>query len=148
MDYHVWVRNDDDGSHVATVLEWPACEGSGRTEGEAVHRARTAIERVLATGHLVRITVDDTEPPREVEFSDEELETLTPDDPRFWEVFETIGHRLEATWRGRDLTLEKWLASLPEAGEAWFREEYGDELADEIKTALARNSDGQSSGVS
>ena len=57
MDCQVWLRRDPKRGYVATVLGWPACEGLGTTEQEAVREVRAALERELAQGKVITVEV-------------------------------------------------------------------------------------------
>lgn len=53
MYYHVFVENQPDHGHVATVLGWPDCAGIGSTKEEAVANVRAAIADRLARGEII-----------------------------------------------------------------------------------------------
>lgn len=57
MDCQVWLRQEPHRGYVATVVGWPACEGLGATEQEALREVRAALVRELAQGKMITVEV-------------------------------------------------------------------------------------------
>lgn len=143
--YEVMLFDTEEGQVKAIIPGLPGCEAPGTTDAEALARVRKKLSDTLRRVRWATVEVE-AEPPVEEEdplpFSDEELEEIAargPDDPRYWEAFETVAERFNTGLERSGYTLEQMLADLPAAGEAAFRTRYGDALADKYKAALKDN---------
>lgn len=58
MQYEVFVKNIAENSYVASIIGMPDCVAEGQTEEEAVNRARSELEELLAQGKVVTIEVE------------------------------------------------------------------------------------------
>ncbi|MBE9013103.1 type II toxin-antitoxin system HicB family antitoxin [Pseudanabaenaceae cyanobacterium LEGE 13415] len=57
MQYQIFVQNRADQHFVASVLGMPHLVAEGRTEAEAIGKAKSALEEQLATGKLVTVNL-------------------------------------------------------------------------------------------
>ena len=64
MQYEVFVKNIAENNYVASIIGMPDCVSEGQTEEEAVSRAKSELEELLAQGKVVTIEVENH---REVE---------------------------------------------------------------------------------
>ncbi|BAU11915.1 hypothetical protein LEP3755_24390 [Leptolyngbya sp. NIES-3755] len=61
MQYQIFVQNRSQQHFIASVLGMPNLVAEGRTEAEAIEKAKSALEEQLATGKLVTIDLPSRE---------------------------------------------------------------------------------------